>query len=87
MGAPDGGGGNCEIVTPFVAPRFTVRSGWMTVFKWMSSLNARGEFAAKVTGKGAVVEECQRQVSGGRRELAHGVVCTQAHCRSRRPSH
>ena len=65
MGAPEGGVGNCEIVTPFVAARFTVRSDWMTVFKWMSSLKARGEFAAKVTGKGDVVNVRVRGVVVG----------------------
>ena len=56
-GVPDGGVGNCEIVTPFVAPRFMDRSGWMMVSKWMSSLKARGELADKVTGKGGEAVE------------------------------
>ena len=66
MGPPETvGGGNCAIVTPLVAPRFTLRSDWMTVFKWMSSLNAKGEFAVKVTGKGDVLNDRLRFVGLG----------------------
>ena len=50
---PAGNDGNCETLTPFVAARFTERSDWMIVFRWMSSCKATGVFAVTVSGKGA----------------------------------
>jgi hypothetical protein len=37
----------------------------MTVSKWMSSKKARGEFAVKVTGKGAVENDTVKEVADG----------------------